>query len=163
MPAAPVCFTAKAAVSLLQLLQKNVNGISLKTSESKKLDTDFEFYMEHYWQEVYEDTGTLQGMKELEQRPLDPQAMDHVHKVTKLDLKWDAEDTSRATASAEKLTKLLRDSENDNTAQAPTNSDFLPWMTFEVRYRCALESRPQKTVIAQHRGKSENLACAQIL
>ncbi len=43
-------------------------------------------------------------MKDLEARPLDPQAMDHLHSITKLELKWDAEDTAAATASAEKLT-----------------------------------------------------------
>ena len=137
MPAAAVDLSAKAAISLYQLLQKSVNGISLKPAENKKLDADFAFYMEHYWREVYGDAGTLQGMKELEDRPLDPQAMEHKHKVTKLDLKWDAEDTSLATASAEKLTKLLRDSENDTASPKPTNSDYLPWMTFEVRSRCA--------------------------
>jgi hypothetical protein len=161
MPAAAVDFTAKAAVSLFLLLQKNVNGISLKPAETKKLDNDFAFYLEHYWREVYGDAGTLVGMKELEDRPLDPEAMDHLHRVTKLDLKWDAADTSLATASAEKLTKLLRDSENDTAAPKPTNSDYLPWMTFEVRYRCALESRPQK--IVPRRGKSVKLTCAQIL
>jgi hypothetical protein len=100
-------------------------------------------------------------MKDLEERPLDPQAMEHLHKVTRLNLKWDAEDTSQATASAEKLTKMMRGSENGNTAPALTTCDYLPWMTFEVRYRCALESRPQKS--APRRGKSVNLTCAQIL
>ena len=117
MPAAAVDFSAKAAVSLYQLLQKSVKGISMKTAESKKMDAEFEFYMEHYWREVYGDAGTLQGMKDLEDRQHDPNAFEHQHKVTKLDLKWDASDTAQATASAEKLTKLLRDSENDAAAQ----------------------------------------------
>jgi hypothetical protein len=161
MPTTPVDFTAKAAVSLYQLLQKIVDGISLCSRESKRLDTEFELYMEHYWREVYGDTGTLRGMKYLEERPLDPEVFDHLHKATRLPLKWDAEDTSQATACAEKLTKMMRDSENDDTAPALKNCDYLPWMTFEVRYRCALESRPQKS--AQRRGKSVNLTCAQIL
>jgi hypothetical protein len=161
MPAAAVDFSAKAAVSLYQLLQKRVSGISLKQAENKKLDNDFEFYMEHYWREVYGDAGTLQGMKDLEDRPHDPDAFEHQHRTTKLDLKWEAVDTAQATASAEQLTKLLRDSDNDATAQKPTNSDYLAWMTFEVRYRCALESRPQKN--APRRGKSVKLTCAQIL
>jgi hypothetical protein len=160
MPAATADFSAKAAVSLYQLLQKSVKGISLKALESKKMDAEFEFYMEHYWRQVYGDNGTLQGMKDLEDRPLDPHAFDHQHRVTKLDLSWEAKDTAEATASAEQLTKLMRDSENDPAAQKPKNSDYLAWMTFEVRYRCALESRPQKPY---RRGKSVKLTCAQIL
>jgi hypothetical protein len=78
-----------------------------------------------------------------------------------LELKWDAEDTSQATACAEKLTKLLRDRENDDSSPAVTNGDYLSWMTFEVRYRSALESRAQKGT--PRRGKSVNLTCAQIL
>jgi hypothetical protein len=35
MPADPVDFTAKAAVSLFELLQKSVNGISLSRAENK--------------------------------------------------------------------------------------------------------------------------------
>jgi len=161
MPTAPPDFSAKAAVSLYQLLQKSVNGVSMKQGGSKKLDKEFAIYMEHYWREVYGDTGTLRGMKDLEERPLDPQALDHLQRDTKLALKWDAENTSQATACAEKLTKMLRDRENDDTAPALTNCDYLPWMTFEVRYRCALESRPQKSPL--RRGKSVNLTCAQIL
>ncbi len=157
----PVDFTAKAAVSLFQLLQKVVDGISLSSRDSKTLDTEFALYMEHYWQEVYGDTRTLLGMKDLEERPLDPEAFDHLHKATRLPLKWDAEDTSQATACAEKLTKMMRDSENNDTATALKNCNYLPCMTVEVRYRCALESRPQKS--APRRGKSVNLTCAQIL
>ncbi len=52
-------FSGKAAVTLFQLLQKSVNGISMKTAESKKLDKESALYMEHYWREVYGDTGTL--------------------------------------------------------------------------------------------------------
>jgi hypothetical protein len=161
MPTAPVDFTAKPAVPLFQLLQRRVNGTSLSRAEYKKLDREFALYMEHYWREVYGDTGTLRGMKDLEERPLDAEAMEHLHKATRLELKWDAKDTSQATACAEKLTKMLLDSENDDTAPALTNGDCLPRMTFEVRYRCALESRPQKS--PPRRGKSVNLTCAQIL
>jgi hypothetical protein len=162
MPTAPPDFSAKAAVSLYQLLQKNVNGLSMKPVENKRLDKEFAIYMEHYWREVYGDTGTLRGMKDLEERPLDPEALgDHLQRETRLELKWDAEDTSQATACAEKLTKLLRDKENDDSSPAVTNGDYLSWMTFEVRYRSALESRAQKDT--PRRGKSVNLTCAQIL
>jgi len=89
--------------------------------------------------------------KDLEERPLDPEALgDHLQRETKLELKWDAEDT-----------KLLRDRENDDSSPAVTNGDYLSWMTFEVRYRSALESRAQKGT--PRRGKSVNLTCAQIL
>jgi hypothetical protein len=43
MPTAPADFSGKAAVTLFQLLQKSVNGISLKAAESKKLDKEFEY------------------------------------------------------------------------------------------------------------------------
>ncbi len=161
MPTAPADFSGKAAVSLYLLLQKSVNGVSMKPGESKKLDKEFAIYMEHYWREVYGDTGTLRGMKDLEERPLDHEALDHLQRETKLELKWDAEDTSQATACAEKLTKMLRDRENDDSSPAVTNGDYLSWMTFEVRYRSALESRAQKGT--QRRGKSVNVTCAQIL
>ncbi len=72
MPTAPVDFTAKAAISLFQLLQKSVTGLILAKNETKRLDAEFPRYMEHYWREVYGNTGTLQGMKDLEERPLDP-------------------------------------------------------------------------------------------
>ena len=80
MPTAPPDFSGRAAVTLFQLLQKSVNGVSMKQGESKKLDKEFAFYMEHYWREVYGDTGTLRGMKDLEERPLDPEALGTIFK-----------------------------------------------------------------------------------
>ncbi len=154
MPAPIPELAAKAAVTLYTLLKKQVNGISLKVPEAKRLDTEFANYMEHHWQDVFGDSdgGVLQGMKNLETRPLNPQAFDHLHKTTKMELKWDADDTVAATASADVLIKLLRDRDNDPKAPPLTNKDYLPWLTFEVRYRCALETRlPTKNALPARR------------
>jgi hypothetical protein len=56
-------------------------------------------------------------------------------------LKWDAADTAAATKSAEVLMELIRDRDNDTNALPLTNKEYLPWITFEVRYCCALETR----------------------
>ena len=148
MPQAISEFSSKAAVSLYLLLQKSAVGLSLSRGESKKLDDDFKSYMEHHWGKVLGDGGVLQGMKDLETRPLDSEAFDVRHKVTKLDLAWNQEDTAAATDCANALVKMIRYRDNDPSAKQLTNSDYLKWITFEVRYRCALESRPPKKIAA---------------
>ena len=83
MPATVPDFSSKTAVTLYTLLQKQVGGISLKQAEATRLDKEFDNYMEHHWRDVFGDGGVLQGMKDLETRPLDPQAFEHLHKTTK--------------------------------------------------------------------------------
>ena len=148
MPQAISEFSSKAAVSLYLLLQKSAVGLSLNRGESRKLDDDFKSYMEHHWREVFGDGGVLQGMKDLETRPLDSEAFEVKHKITKLDLAWNQEDTAAATECARTLVQMIRDRDNDPSAKQLTNSDYLKWITFEVRYRCALESRPPKKIAA---------------
>ncbi len=53
------------------------------------------------------------------------------------------------------LVQMIRDKDNDPSAKQLTNSDYLKWITFEVRYRCALESRPpKKAPTVQRKGQS---------
>jgi hypothetical protein len=50
-------------------------------------------FVESYFPDTFGDTGTLQGMTDLESRPLAEMA-DIKHKSTNLSLTWTAEDTA---------------------------------------------------------------------
>ncbi len=52
-------FSAKPAIALITLMQKQVNRGTLKNTEQKKMDRDFESYMEHHWRDMLGNGGTL--------------------------------------------------------------------------------------------------------
>ena len=109
-------------------------------------------YLESYFLDAFGDTGTLQGMQDLEpeRSPLSLMAAIK-HSGTGLSLEWKPEDTAGARESATKLRQRLRDvvrvvvrdRENDpaNTAVIK-NDEYLVWFTYETRYRLCLEQRP---------------------
>lgn len=146
---------SKTYVTLYTALQKDSTKLRLTTLESKAIEQQLPIYIESYFPDVFTDTGSLQGMKDMESRVLAEMA-DHKHKNTGLSLVWKTEDTAAARESASKLTKLLRDATNDPAAAKIQSSDYFEWFTYETRYRLCLDQRPPPAAAAAARRGTNN-------
>jgi hypothetical protein len=114
----------------------------LTAADSKAIDNDLPIYVESYFPDTYGDTGTLQGLADLESRALADMA-DIKHKGTNLSLIWAAEDTAAARESAKILAQRLREiAEDPERTERIENRKYLNWISFETRYRLCLEQRP---------------------
>ena len=86
---------SKTYVTLYTALQKDSTKLKLTTPESKAIEQQLPIYIESYFPDVFTDTGSLQGMKDMESRSLAEMA-DIKHKATGLSLVWKTEDTAAA-------------------------------------------------------------------
>ena len=108
----------------------------------KAFEMNLPIYLESYFSDAFGDTGTLQGMQDLEGKPLAMMAQIK-HPGTGLSLERKQEDTAAARESATILRQRLRDREEDpDSTEVITNDEYLTWFTYETRYRLCLEQRP---------------------
>jgi hypothetical protein len=127
---------------LYMALHKESTSTKLTAADTKAIEFNLPIYIESYFPYTYGDTGTLQGMADLESRPLADFA-DIKHKGTNLSLLWAAEDTAAARESAKILAQRLRNIEQGpERAERMENSEYLKWIAFKTRYRLCLEQRP---------------------
>jgi hypothetical protein len=142
MPKAIPEWPVKNYIGLYQTLEKRCKGLRVAATELKAFEANLPIYLEGYFSEAFGDTGTLQGMKDLEGKPLAIMAQIK-HAGTGLSLEWKPEDTAAARESATILKQRLRDREEDpDNIEEITNAEYLVWFTYETRYRLCLEQRP---------------------
>ena len=99
-------------------------------------------YGESYFSEAFVDSGTLQGLQDLESNTLAIMAKNK-HPGNGLSLEWKPEDTAKAREAATILKQRLHDRDNDpDNSEAFTNDAYLLWFTYETRYRLCVEQRP---------------------
>jgi hypothetical protein len=147
---------------LYMALHKESTSTKLTAADTKAIEFNLPIYIESYFPDTYGDTGTLQGMTDLELRPLADFA-DIKHKGTNLPLTWTAEDTAAARESAKTLTQRLRDlaessvrdlAESSEEVKKMDKTEYLEWIAFETRYRLCLDQRPPTA--ASRRGTNTN-------
>ena len=142
MPKAIPEWPLKTYLSVYTTLDKEHKGLRVLPAEAKALEMNLPIYVESYFSEAFVDSGTLQGMQDLESKPLAIMAQ-HKHPGTGLSLEWKPEDTAAAREAATILKQRLRDREEDpDNAEAVTNDAYLLWFTYETRYRLCVEQRP---------------------
>ena len=142
MPPAIAEWPVKNFAALYLALYKESTNTKLTAADSKAIDHNLPIYAESYFPNTYGDTGTLQGMTDLESRALADMA-DIKHKGRNFSLIWAAEDTAAARESAKILAQRLREiAEDPDRTERIENREYLEWITFETRYRLCLEQRP---------------------
>jgi len=135
-------FTAKVACLLYLSYEKKARKTA-KSADTLIIEINHPIYIRDYFPEVFVSSGTLQSMKDLE-KGADPESLsDHLDNKykTRLKLTWTEADTKAATEAATNLVKQLRDLENDPSAVAVTDADWLQWYSFEARLRLITEAR----------------------
>ena len=131
----------KTYLSLYTTLDKQYKGLRVFPAEARALEMNLLIYLESYFSDAFGGTGTLQGMKDLEGKPLAIMAQIK-HPGTGLSLEWKPEDTAEAREAATSLKQRLHDRDNDpDNSEAFTNDAYLLWFTYETRYRLCLEQR----------------------
>ena len=95
MPPAIAEWPVRNFAALYLALHKESTNTKLTSADSKAIDNNLPIYIESYFPYTYGDTGTLQGMADLESRALADMG-DIKHKGTNLSLIWAAEDTAAA-------------------------------------------------------------------
>ena len=85
----------KFFISVYMALYKERTNAKLTAADSRAIQNQLPIYIDSYFLEAFGDTETLQGMQDLESRPLAEMA-DINHKGTNLRLAWTAEDTAAA-------------------------------------------------------------------
>jgi hypothetical protein len=156
MPPAIAEWPVKNFIGLYMALykQSTTRNAKLTPAETKAIEQNLPIYIDSYFPDTFGDSGTLQGMTDLENRPL-AELADIKHKGTSLSLTWTAEDTEAARESAKTLSQRLRDSkESSEEAKKMDTTEYFEWITFETRYRLCLEQRPPTA--ASRRGINTN-------
>ena len=60
----------KTYIDLYQNLEKYIKSLRIPASELRTFEMNLPIYLESYVSDAFGDTGTLQGMQDLESRPL---------------------------------------------------------------------------------------------
>jgi hypothetical protein len=142
VPPAIAEWPVKNFAGLYMTLHKESTNTKLTAADTKAIENNLLKHVESYFPDTFGDTGTLQGMANLEGRPLAEMA-DIKHKSTNLSLTWTAEDTAAARESAKILAHRLRHlKETPEQAERVDNIEYLEWIAFETSYHLCLEQRP---------------------
>ena len=135
-------------------LHKESTSTKLTAADTTAIEFNLPIYIESYFPDTYGDTGTLQGMTDLELRPLADFA-DIKHKGKNLPLTWTAEDTAAARESAKTLTQRQHDlAESSEEVKKMDKTEYLEWIAFETSYQLCLDQRPPTA--ASRRGTNTN-------
>ena len=148
MPTEIPQWPSKTFVSVYVALQKECKGTKFTSADTKAIEHQLPLYIKSYFPDVYGDTGTLQGMKDMENRTLNDMA-DHIHRQTGLSLDCKTEDTAAAEASAKILKQRIREiNEGKDNEKKILISEYFEWFTYETRYRLCLDQRPPPAAAA---------------
>ena len=88
MPKEVAEWPVRTYIGLYTSLEKDIKNLRMTRAESKAFESNLQIYFWSYFPDAFGDTGALQGMQDLESRPLAAEMAEIKHKPTGLSLEW---------------------------------------------------------------------------